>query len=233
MVALFNNEESNNSTYPGWHNWMDLPTCPVLIVTILVPTSQAKSNQTKKTGWSSEVHENNKKKSTYNVKVRGVRRPRVPPDPRRAASLHVDDGGTQAVDVCLGVVPPTQNQLRAHVHLQWTETRLSKHERSCTGRKPHDTLFSKVKWLRFFFRQEVRNVNTGRVNVIAGNSRLLSCTTVSALVVAFAPVLSLVTAGTFQKKNRSHKQAQNACVKGGHAAGDGRDLGGGGQGISF
>lgn len=57
------------------------------------------------------------KKSTYNIKVRGVCGPWVSPDPRRAARLHVDDGGTQAVDVCLGVVPPTQDQLWTHVHL--------------------------------------------------------------------------------------------------------------------
>lgn len=60
----------------------------------------------------------NTTKSTYDVEVRGVCSPRVSLDPRRAASLHVDDGGTQAVDVCLGVVPSTQDQLRTHVHLK-------------------------------------------------------------------------------------------------------------------
>lgn len=58
------------------------------------------------------------KSRTYDIKVGGVCSPGVSADPRRAASLHVDDGGAQAVDVCLGVVPPTQDQLWTHVHLR-------------------------------------------------------------------------------------------------------------------
>lgn len=63
----------------------------------------------------------NMKASTHNVEVRGVSGPWVSADPGRAAGLHVDDGGPQAVDVCLGVVPSTQNQLWTHVHLKRTE----------------------------------------------------------------------------------------------------------------
>lgn len=59
----------------------------------------------------------NMNKSTYDIEVRGVCSPWVSPDPRGASSLHVDDGGTQAVDVCLGVVASTQYQLWTHVHL--------------------------------------------------------------------------------------------------------------------
>lgn len=29
MVVLFNKKLSNNSTYCGGNNWMDLPTCPI------------------------------------------------------------------------------------------------------------------------------------------------------------------------------------------------------------
>lgn len=36
----------------------------------------------------------------------------------------MDDGGAQAVDVCLGVVSPTQDQLWTHVHLN-DRTRLT------------------------------------------------------------------------------------------------------------
>lgn len=67
-----------------------------------------------KTGWSCEEPEKN---GTYNIKVRGVCGPWVSSDPGGASSLHVDDGAAQAVDVCLGVVPSTQDQLWTHVHL--------------------------------------------------------------------------------------------------------------------
>lgn len=36
----------------------------------------------------------------------------------------MNDGGAQAVDVCLGVVAPTQDQLWTHVHLN-DRTRLT------------------------------------------------------------------------------------------------------------
>lgn len=56
--------------------------------------------------------------NTYDVKVRWVGGPWVSLDPWRAPSLHVDDGGAQAVDVGLGVMSPTQNELWTHVHLK-------------------------------------------------------------------------------------------------------------------
>lgn len=54
---------------------------------------------------------------TYNVKVRWKGSARVSAHPRRAASLHVNDGGSQAVDIRLGVMSSTQDQLWAHIHL--------------------------------------------------------------------------------------------------------------------
>lgn len=54
---------------------------------------------------------------THYVEVRGVCRARVSPHPGWATSLHVNNGGAQAVDVCLCVVSSTQNQLWTHVHL--------------------------------------------------------------------------------------------------------------------
>lgn len=55
--------------------------------------------------------------NTYNVEVRWVGSAWVSADPWRAPSLHVNDGGPQTVDVRLGVMSSTQNQLRAHIHL--------------------------------------------------------------------------------------------------------------------
>lgn len=55
--------------------------------------------------------------STYDVEVRWVGGAWVSPHPRGAASLHVNDGGAQAVDVRLGVMSSTQNQLWTHIHL--------------------------------------------------------------------------------------------------------------------
>lgn len=56
--------------------------------------------------------------STYNVEVRWVGSARVSPDPWRATSLHVNDGGAKAVDVRLGVMPSTEDHLWTHVHLK-------------------------------------------------------------------------------------------------------------------
>lgn len=56
--------------------------------------------------------------STYNVEVRWVGSAWVSPDPWRATSLHVNDGGAQAVDVRLGVMSSTQDHLWTHVHLK-------------------------------------------------------------------------------------------------------------------
>ena len=56
--------------------------------------------------------------STYNVEVGWVGGARVSQDPWRAASLHVNDGGAQAVDVCLGVMSSTQNHFWTHIHLK-------------------------------------------------------------------------------------------------------------------
>ena len=55
--------------------------------------------------------------STHNVEVGRVGSARVSLDPWRAPGLHVNDGGSQAVDVRLGVMSPTQNHLWTHVHL--------------------------------------------------------------------------------------------------------------------
>lgn len=38
----------------------------------------------------------------------------------------MNDGGAQAVDVCLGVMSSTQNQLWTHIHLN--ERRITQHE---------------------------------------------------------------------------------------------------------
>lgn len=54
---------------------------------------------------------------TYNVEVGWVCSTWVSPDPGRTSSLHMNDGGAQAVDVRLGAVSSTQNQLWTHVHL--------------------------------------------------------------------------------------------------------------------
>ena len=54
---------------------------------------------------------------TYNVKVGWVGSAWVSPDPGRATSLHVNDGGAQAVDVCLGTMSSAQNQFWTHIHL--------------------------------------------------------------------------------------------------------------------
>ena len=69
--------------------------------------------------------------STYNVEVGWVGSAWVSLDPRRATSLHVNDGGAQAVDVCLGVMTSTQNHLRTHIHLN--ERRVTYHELDITG----------------------------------------------------------------------------------------------------
>lgn len=60
--------------------------------------------------------------STYNVEVRRVGSARVSSHPGRAASLHVNNGGAQAVNVRLGVVSSTQNQLWTHIHLNERRT---------------------------------------------------------------------------------------------------------------
>lgn len=56
--------------------------------------------------------------STYNVEVGWICSAWVSPDPGRTTGLHVNDGGAQAVDVCLGAVSSTQNQLWTHIHLK-------------------------------------------------------------------------------------------------------------------
>lgn len=56
--------------------------------------------------------------STYNVEVGRVGSAWVSPDPGRTAGLHVNNGGAQAVDVRLGAVSSTQNQLGTHIHLK-------------------------------------------------------------------------------------------------------------------
>ena len=63
--------------------------------------------------------------SSYNVEVGRVCSAWVSLDPWRASSLHVNDGSTQAVDVCLGVMSSTQNHLWTHIHLN--ERRVTKH----------------------------------------------------------------------------------------------------------
>lgn len=55
---------------------------------------------------------------THYVKVWGIGRTWVSPHPRRATSLHVNNGGAQTVNVRLCVVSSTQNQFRTHVHLE-------------------------------------------------------------------------------------------------------------------
>lgn len=61
--------------------------------------------------WLQEMH------STYDVEVGWVGSTWVSLDPWRASSLHVNDGGAQAIDVCLGVMTSTQDHLWTHVHL--------------------------------------------------------------------------------------------------------------------
>ena len=55
--------------------------------------------------------------STHNVEVGWTGSAWVSANPGGAASLHVDDSGAQAVDVCLGVMSSTQNHLWTHIHL--------------------------------------------------------------------------------------------------------------------
>lgn len=55
--------------------------------------------------------------SAYNIEVRRVGGAWVSLHPWRAPSLHVNDGGAQAVDVHFGVMSSTQDQLWTHIHL--------------------------------------------------------------------------------------------------------------------
>lgn len=55
---------------------------------------------------------------TYNIEVGWVGSAWVSLHPGGAASLHVNDAGAQAVDVSLGVMSPTKNQLWTHIHLE-------------------------------------------------------------------------------------------------------------------
>lgn len=76
--------------------------------------------------------EGDRESSTYYVEVGWVGPAWVSPDPGRAASLHVDNGGSQTVDIRLGVVSSTQNHLRAHIHLR---------------KKTQEHSYSKGQWL--------------------------------------------------------------------------------------
>lgn len=57
------------------------------------------------------------KKNTYNVKIRWVGSAWISSNPGGVGSLHVNDGSSQAVDICFGIMSTTQNQLWTHIHL--------------------------------------------------------------------------------------------------------------------